>query len=245
MALRRTNRRTKLVSAVGLGEDKVLQQLVDLGHLEAKAANVVISDMRDRTNSALKTAINKSLEAKEKQILIDILAARFEANMHRHKKIKLDYMVSRLRQETPDSLIWSLDEMEKVKGEPDVIAIGRQTKRLLFATMSPESPEGLRNCAYDKSSQDELIILGQKPTSNAVDLNAAMGTKLWSAKLYTKIQSQIESLDQNSYCWIFTPIEHRKRGLAYIVGFNKSEIELEYAYYPVSKKHGTRASLVV
>ena len=99
------------------------------------------------------TKSKKELSAKHTQDLLKILKARFDKNLNRHKGIVWNKVQAKL--ESDPEKLWSLNEMEKSGGEPDIVGIDKKTKAFLFYDCSPESPKGRRNLCYDKKALDE------------------------------------------------------------------------------------------
>ncbi|MCC6643166.1 DUF4256 domain-containing protein [Candidatus Peregrinibacteria bacterium] len=231
-----------LDKATGLDTDEVLSRLVKLGHLDVVAANAVITDLRAKTNSATHLATTpeahltpiatpdsqlrpaptpehsenqedpKKLTPEVKEQLLQTLKARFHKNMHRHPEITWEKVEQRLS-EAPESKLWSLNEMERTGGEPDVTARDAKTSEIKFEDRSAESPIGRRNCAYDLASEREAIRRDYKPISNAVDFAATMGVNLLNETEYRAAQ-EVDQLDRNTRNWILTPEKVRNKGLA-------------------------------
>jgi len=149
----------------------------------------------------------KHVAAAEKDTLISALKERFESNTHRHKKLDWATVASRL-EANPDA-IWSLNEMERTGGEPDVIGADSATGEILFVDCAPESPSGRRSCCYDHeawASRKE-----HRPDTNAVDMATEMGVEILTEKQYRELQ-KLGKLDQKTSSWVQTPPEIRKLG---------------------------------
>ncbi|MCC6643661.1 DUF4256 domain-containing protein [Candidatus Peregrinibacteria bacterium] len=156
---------------------------------------------------------SKKLTLEVKEQLLQTLEARFRKNMHRHTNITWEQVAMRLN-EAPESKLWSLSEMERTGGEPDVTARDEQTGELTFIDLSPETPKGRRKCAYDQRGEKESIRhYGREPKGNAIDLSAAMGITILTKSEYRAAQ-KFDKLDLHSYSWILTPDEMRKQHLA-------------------------------
>lgn len=151
----------------------------------------------------------------ELQKVLNFLKPRFEQNMHRHKGIRWEQVEKRLLEADPKKL-WSLSEMERTGGEPDVVGLDKMTSELIFQDRSAESPTGRRNCVYDKDGEEKLRREYPDRTcnSNAVDMATQMGVELLDEKEYREAQ-EIDELDNNNWSWLKTPINRRKEGFAH------------------------------
>jgi hypothetical protein len=154
----------------------------------------------------------KELSQEQQEELITILKVRFEKNMNRHKGIEWDKLQARLFA-NPEKL-WSLNEMERTGGEPDVvvpIAIGndKNTAEFIFYDCSAESPKGRRSICYDREGLESRKE--HKPENNAVDMVAFMGIELLTEEQYRELQ-KLENFDTKTSSWVKTPAEIRKLG---------------------------------
>ena len=111
--------------------------------------------------------IKKDLSPKEREELIRILKARFEKNMNRHKD--LEWVNVKARLDDISEKLWSLNEMERTGGEPDVIGYDKKTNEYIFNDCSAESPNGRRNVCYDGEGQEMREKKGVHPAGNAID----------------------------------------------------------------------------
>jgi Protein of unknown function (DUF4256) len=149
----------------------------------------------------------KSLSAKSKAELLKILKNRFEANPNRHKSLVWSKIESRL--EANPAKLWSLAEMEKTGGEPDVIDFDKKTGEYLFCDCSAESPSGRRSICYDleglKSRKEN------QPESDAVTMAETIGVELLTEKQYRALQ-KLGKFDLKTSSWIATPDSIRKLG---------------------------------
>lgn len=152
-------------------------------------------------------APNHKLSLEQRTELLSILKERFTGNMNRHTGIKWEDVEERLGA-YPDKL-WSLSEMERTGGEPDVI--GFNDGEYLFVDCSPESPMDRRNTCYDRKAQDEREKKGVHPEGNVVDMAAAMGVEVLSEEQYRGIQ-ELDEFDLKTQSWILTPDDIRKLG---------------------------------
>lgn len=151
--------------------------------------------------------MSKKLSSKEKESLLQILQQRFEKNMHRHKGISWTTVSQRL--ESNPEAIWSLHEMEKTGGEPDVIGKEKDTDRIIFCDCSKESPKGRRSLCYDKEAWQSRKE--HRPPYNAVDMACDMGVELLDEPTYRKLQ-ELEEFDLKTSSWIATPEAIRQLG---------------------------------
>jgi hypothetical protein len=138
---------------------------------------------------------------------VNVLKARFEANMQRHKHIDWADVQNRL-QKHPDKL-WSLSEMERTGGEPDVTGRDRKTGEYMFVDCSAESPSGRRSLCYD--GQALAARKENKPKGSALDMAADMGIEVLTAEEYRELQN-LGEFDQKTSSWVKTPLAIRKLG---------------------------------
>jgi hypothetical protein len=148
----------------------------------------------------------KKLTSEQRNDLLDVLRQRFEKNMHRHKGVLWDDVEEKLNA-NPDKL-WSLNEMEKTEGEPDVVSLGSK-KDLIFIDCSPESPKGRRSICYDHEALESRKE--NKPGNSAIQMATDMGIELLSEQDYRELQ-QFGKLDTKTSSWIKTPAHIRKLG---------------------------------
>jgi hypothetical protein len=151
----------------------------------------------------------KTLSSKQQESLLRILENRFENNMGRHKG--LEWATVQARLEADASKLWSLNEMERTGGEPDVISYDKKTGEYVFCDCSPESPAGRRNVCYDREGQDERERKDVHPAGNAVGMAAAMGIELMAEDQYRDLQ-ELGKFDAKTSSWLLTPSGIRKLG---------------------------------
>ena len=147
----------------------------------------------------------KKLTAEERETLLRALQARFEKNMKRHPG--LDWAAVREKLDAAPDRLWSLHEMERTGGEPDVVGPGKG--QVVFADCSAESPEGRRSLCYDPealASRKE-----HKPKGSAVDMAAAMGVELLTEDEYRELQ-KVGTFDAKTSSWVKTPPDIRGLG---------------------------------
>jgi hypothetical protein len=145
----------------------------------------------------------------QREELLDELKARFEKNLNRHKGLEWAKVQARL-DANPDKL-WSLHEMERTGGEPDVVAHDKKTGEYVFYDCSPETPEGRRNVCYDREAQESRVKKGVHPAGNVLDMAAAMGIELLSEEQYRELQ-KLGGFDTKTSSWVQTPTKIRKLG---------------------------------
>lgn len=147
------------------------------------------------------------LSAEQGAKLIETLKARFEKNMSRHAGLEWAKIQARL--EANPAKLWSLHEMERTGGEPDVVGQDEKTGEIIFYDCSPESPTGRRSLCYDREALESRKEA--KPENNVVDAAAAMGIELLTEEQYRALQ-KLGNFDTKTSSWIKTPAAIRKRG---------------------------------
>lgn len=153
--------------------------------------------------------MKKELSPKQHDDLLHILEVRFAKNMNLHKGLEWDKIQAKL-ESNPEKL-WSLSEMEKTGGEPDVIWYDKKTNTYIFCDCAAESPKGRRSLCYDRAALESRKE--HKPVSNAMDVAAAMGIELLTEEEYRALQ-EIGNFDTKTSSWIQTPASIRKLGWA-------------------------------
>jgi len=149
----------------------------------------------------------KQLSAKEHQALLKVLEARFEKNPSRHKG--LDWTKVQTRLEANPAKLWSLNEMEKTGGEPDVVGHDQRTGEFIFFDCSPQSPKGRVSLCYDRKGWESRKE--HRPKNTAIDLATEMGVDLLTEEQYFELQ-KLGEFDTKSSSWIDTPADIRKLG---------------------------------
>ena len=147
------------------------------------------------------------MKANEKNALIVALKLRFEKSMHRHRDLEWRPIQARL-EANPEKL-WSLAEMERTGGEPDVVGQDKNTGEFIFYDCSAESPKGRRSVCYDREALDSRKE--NKPKDSATDMAAAMGIELLTEEQYRNMQ-QLEPFDTKTSSWVKTPSTIRNLG---------------------------------
>jgi hypothetical protein len=158
------------------------------------------------------TETKKELSPDQSKELFRALKARFEKNMNRHKGLEWAKVEAKLESD-PDSYrdkkLWSLNEMEKTGGEPDVVGYDDKTDEYIFYDCSAESPEGRRNVCYDREGLESRK--SAKPENNAIDMANAMGIELLTEEQYRELQ-KLGNFDTKTSSWVKTPSDIRKLG---------------------------------
>ena len=156
--------------------------------------------------SRMKTMSKMTLSRKQREELLTALKARFEKNMSRHKDLEWAKVQAKL--EATDKL-WSLHEMERTGGEPDVVGHDKKTGEYIFYDCSAESPKGRRSLCYDREALDSRKE--NKPKDNAMDVAAAIGIELLTEEQYRELQ-KLGNFDTKTSSWVKTPSAIRKLG---------------------------------
>lgn len=149
----------------------------------------------------------KKLSAEQREELLRTLKARFESNMNRHAG--LEWAGVRAKLESAPEHLWSLHEMERTGGEPDVVGQDPRKGQVVFSDCSAESPEGRRSLCYDPealASRKE-----HKPKGSALDMAAAMGIELLTEEEYRELQ-KLGTFDSKTSSWVKTPSDIRNLG---------------------------------
>ncbi len=149
----------------------------------------------------------KELSPAQREELLGALKARFEKNMSRHPDLEWAKIQARL--EADPEKLWSLNEMERTGGEPDVVSHDQKTGEFLFFDCSAESPGGRRSVCYDREGLDSRKE--HKPENNALDMAAAMGIEILTEEQYRELQ-KLGPFDTKTSSWVKTPADIRKLG---------------------------------
>jgi Protein of unknown function (DUF4256) len=147
------------------------------------------------------------LSPKQREELLGALKERFEKNLNRHKGLEWAKVQAKL--EANAEKLWSLNEMERTGGEPDVIGHDKKTGEYVFYDCSAESPKGRTSFCYDREALDSRKEF--KPKNSVVDMAAAMGIELLTEEQYFELQ-KLGEFDTKSSSWIATPADIRKLG---------------------------------
>jgi hypothetical protein len=153
------------------------------------------------------SSVQPTLPADRREELLVILKTRFEKNMSRHKGLEWYKVQTKL--ESSSEKLWSLNEMERTGGEPDVIGYDKKTDEYIFYDCSAESPAERRSVCYDGEALESRKE--HKPKNSAIDMAAAMGIELLTEEQYRELQ-KFESFDLKTSSWVKTPDNIRKLG---------------------------------
>jgi hypothetical protein len=149
----------------------------------------------------------KELPQKQREELLGALKDRFEKNMNRHKGLVWAKVQARL--EARSDKLWSLAEMERTGGEPDVVGQDKKPGEYAFYDCSEQTPEGRTSLCYDREALDSRKE--HKPKSSVMDMAAAMGIELLTEEQYLELQ-KLGEFDTKRSSWIATPADIRKLG---------------------------------
>jgi hypothetical protein len=147
------------------------------------------------------------MEVKQREELVRTLKARFEKNMNRHKGLEWAKVQAKL-EANPEKL-WSLNEMERTGGEPDVVGHDTEMGEYIFYDCSAESPKGRRSLCYDREALESRKE--HKPENSAIDMVAAMSIELLTEEQYRELQ-KLGNFDLKTSSWVKTPANIRKLG---------------------------------
>jgi hypothetical protein len=142
----------------------------------------------------------KELSPEQRKELLGALKARFEKNMNRHEG--LDWANAQARLEANPEKLWSLDEMERTGGEPDVVGHDKKTGEYIFYDCSAESPKGRRSICYDREALESRKE--HKPEGSAINMAAAMGVELLTEDQYRELE-KLGNFDTKTSSWVTTP----------------------------------------
>lgn len=149
----------------------------------------------------------RQLSTEQRDELLCVLKARFEKNMNRHKGLEWAKLQAKLEADTEK--LWSLNEMERTGGEPDIVGHDENTGEYIFYDCSWESPEGRRNVCYDRAGLESRKSF--RPVNSAIDMAAAMGIELLTEEQYLELQ-KLGQFDLKTSSWVKTPSDIRKLG---------------------------------
>ncbi|MEH7379454.1 DUF4256 domain-containing protein [Bacillus sp. JJ1533] len=149
----------------------------------------------------------KELSVVQREELLKALKARFEKNIHRHEEVEWAKVEAKL-EANPEKL-WSLQEMERTEGEPDVVGYDEKKDEYIFVDCSKESPKGRRSVCYDREALESRKK--HKPENSAIDMATDMGIELLSEEQYRSLQ-ELDQFDLKTSSWVQTPAHIRKLG---------------------------------
>jgi len=151
--------------------------------------------------------MKKKLSSEQREELLNVLKARFEKNMNRHKGLEWANVLAKL--EANQEKLWSLNEMERTGGEPDVVCYDKKTGEFSFYDCSAESPKGRRSFCYDHEALEARKE--HKPENSATQMAVDMGIDILTEEQYRELQ-KLGKLDTKTSSWIKTPDDIRKLG---------------------------------
>jgi hypothetical protein len=159
------------------------------------------------------------MKAKQREELLQALKTRFEKNMNRHNGLEWAKVQAKLEANTEK--LWSLNEMERTGGEPDVVGYDQKTGEYIFYDCSAESPKGRRSVCYDREGLESRKE--HKPENNAIDMAAAMGIEILTEEQYRELQ-KLGNFDAKTSSWVKTPSAIRKLGGAIFADFRYGDV---------------------
>ena len=162
---------------------------------------------------------SKKLSAGQRDELLGVLMARFEKNMSRHEGLEWPEVQARL--ETSSERLWSLHEMERTGGEPDVVGQDAGTGEYVFFDCSAESPSGRRSVCYDREALESRKE--HRPEDSAMDMAGGMGIELLTEEQYRELQ-KLGKFDTKTSSWVKTPTDIRKLGGALFADFRYGKV---------------------
>jgi hypothetical protein len=195
--------------------------------------------MEDELMATQKT--KKKLSSEQREELLGALKERFEKNMDRHKGVEWAKVQAKL--EADAEKLWSLSEMERTGGEPDVVGYDKKTGEYTFYDCSAESPKGRRSICYDREALEARKE--HKPKDSAINMANAMGIEILTEEQYRELQ-KLGEFDTKTSSWVKTPSEIRKLGGALYCDRRYNQVFLYHngadSYYAA---RGFRGSLSV
>jgi len=176
--------------------------------------NTIVTKKRNNMDSN-----NKELTPEQKVELIWVLKSRFEKYENRHRGI--EWADVQIRLEDKAGKLWTLFEMERTGGEPDVVGWDTKTGEYIFYDCSAESPKGRRNVCYDRDALE--LRKEHKPENNVMDMAATMGIELLTEEQYRELQ-KLGNFDTKTSSWLKTPFEIRRLGGALFADFRYGKV---------------------
>jgi uncharacterized protein DUF4256 len=191
--------------------------------------------------SKIMRKLEKELSSEQRDELLGALKSRFERNMNCHKGLEWAKVQAKLEAKTEK--LWSLNEMERTGGEPDVVGHDKKTGEYIFYDCSVESPKGRRSVCYDREALEARKEF--KPKNNAIDMAAAMGIEILTEEQYRELQ-KLGNFDMKTSSWVKTPSDIRKLGGALFADYRYGKVFVYHngaeSYYAA---RGFRGSLTV
>lgn len=174
----------------------------------------------------------KNISTEQKTELLTALKVRFEKNRKRHPDLQWEKVLQRL--EANPAKLWSLSEMERTGGEPDVVGYDEETGEYIFFDCSAETPKGRRSICYDREALDSRKEF--KPENSAMDMATDMGIEMLTEEQYRDLQ-KLGKFDAKTSSWIKTPDAIRKHGGAIFADFRYEHVFIYHngasSYYAV------------
>ena len=161
----------------------------------------------------------KKLSPEQREELLGALKARFDKNMNRHRELEWAKIQAKLEANIEN--LWSLNEMERTGGEPDVVGHDKKTGEYIFYDCSAESPKGRRSVCYDREALESRKE--HKPEDNAIDMAVTMGIELLTEEQYREVQ-KLGNFDTKTSSWIITPADIRKLGGALFADYRYGNV---------------------
>jgi hypothetical protein len=159
-------------------------------------------------NKYVSAMVNEwQLSPQQSSELLAVLKARFDKNTKRHQGVEWGQV--QLKLEADPAKLWSLNEMERTGGEPDVVGYDKHAGEYIFYDCAAESPKGRRSLCYDREALESRKEF--KPEDNAIDMAAAMGIEILTEEQYRELQ-QLGEFDTKTSSWVMTPPPIRKHG---------------------------------
>ena len=169
----------------------------------------------------------KELTPEQQEELLGTLKDRFEKNMTRHKGHEWPKLQAQLVANAEK--LWSLNEMERTGGEPDVVGFDKKTGEYIFYDCAPESPQGRRSVCYDHDALESRKE--NKPKNSAMDMAASMGIEILTEEQYRELQ-KLGNFDSKTSSWVKTPSDIRKLGGALFANFHYGHVFIYYNTAP-------------
>lgn len=161
----------------------------------------------------------KVLSSEQREELLSVVKVRFEKNRNRHEGLDWTNVLAKLEDDAEK--LWSLNEMERTGGEPDVIGYDKKTGEYIVYDCSAESPKGRRSVCYDYEALESRKE--NKPANNAIDMAAAMGIELLTEEQYRELQ-QLGKFDTKTSSWVKTPVGIRNLGGALFADYRYGQV---------------------
>jgi hypothetical protein len=182
----------------------------------------------------------RKLSQEQHEKVLGALKARFEKNVNRHAGLEWAKVKAKLEANNNTEKLWSLNEMERTGGEPDVVGHDKRANEYIFCDCSEESPKGRRNVCYDREGQESRKE--HRPKDNAIDMAAAMGIELLTEDQYRELQ-KLGNFDTKTSSWLRTPPDIRKLGGGLFADFRYGNVFVYHngaqSYYSVRAFRGS------